>query len=190
LKVKAILSGLIVLIVFLGSTGTAYAQAVNGRYTLNLGIAYTQATTTNARTGFLGFDIFAGKMLTNNICVGFAVGHDIVSYRQLGDFHERLAIIPFQIKTKYYMSLSTMVQAFATVGGGVYRALPHLNPEPIGDISYATNQPGGSIGFGVDYWFLLMQGVGFEFEYHFFNTDKDNLFSYFALRVSYGMLKF
>jgi len=171
-------------------TGSVHGQATNKQYVAKVGAAFTQATVTNAQTGLFGLDLFVGKMLTNNLCLGLGVGHDIVSYRKVDSYHERLIIIPALVKAKYYINISPRLQLYASAAGGVYRASPHLNTEPIGDISYTTNQPGGAVGFGIDYWFLLLQGVGVSFEYHFFNTDEESIFSFFALRLDYCFIKF
>lgn len=170
--------------------GAANGQATRKRYVLDFGAAFTQATVSKARTGLLGLDMYAGKMLTSNLCVGVGTGYDIVSFYGLGETKERLAMIPILAKIKFYFTLSPMLQVYASAGGGVYRAQPHLSATPIGDIWYATNQPGGAVGFGASYWFLLTQGIGLSFEYHFLTTDADNIFSYFAMRLDYSIIKF
>jgi hypothetical protein len=191
LKSKGLLSVTVIALLFcLFITDSAKGQARLDQYICDFGAAFTQATTTNARRGFIGVDIFAGKMITNNICLGVTVGHDIVSWRNIDTLKERMAVVPFLIKTKYFIDISPMIQLYASAGAGVYRTIPHLSTKPIGDIWFAGNHPGGSVGIGVDYWFLLMQGVGFAFEYNLFDTDGDEIFSYFAVRVDYCFIKF
>ena len=191
MKMKSTILGITFLsIICITFTGGAYGQATNKQYVAEFGAAFTQATVTNARTGFFGLDLFAGKMLTNNLCLGLSIGHDIVSYRKIEDYHERLTVIPALVKAKYFINIGPRLQLYTSVGGGVYRASPHLTTEPIGDIRYTTNQPGGAVGFGIDYWFLLLQGVGVSFEYHFFNTDEESIFSFFAFRLDYCFIKF
>ncbi|UCF05272.1 MAG: hypothetical protein JSV33_15365 [bacterium] len=180
----------------IGLAGTAYGQVTDGQFVLHMGAAYAKTTEKNAGSGFVGFDLYAGKMLTNSLCVGFGVGYDIVSYNSEGGLKERLAIIPFQAKVLYFINLSQMMQLYVSLGGGAYRAIPHLSREAqsedwkIGDIAYTTTQPGGSVGIGLDYWFLLVNGVGFAFEYHLFSTDSENFFTYFTARVDYTLIRF
>jgi len=189
LKIIGIVKG-IVLSLFLCFLvpGIASAQATKGQYVADFGAAYAKALDSEAKSGFVGVDLFAGKMITNNICLGLGGGADIISYEKVGDLHSRLTVIPLIVKAKYYMNLGAMLQAYVSAGAGAYIVSPHLN-EPIGDIkAYSMNQPGAAVGIGIDYWFLLLQGVGFSVEYHMFNTDYDP-FSYFVARVEYCLIK-
>ncbi len=191
MKTRAVISGVgIFLIFFLALAGSAVGQAIKTQYICDFGGSYTQATVKNAQTGFFGLDIFAGKMLTSSFCLGLGAGYDVVSLRKIDDNNERFAVIPVALKAKYFFNFGTSMQAFVMAGAGVYRSVPHLVTHPIGEIWFSSNQPGGSIGLGLDYWFLITSGVGFAFEYHFFNTDGDELFSYFAARIDYCLIKF
>jgi outer membrane protein W len=167
--------------------GIAAGQATKGQYVADFGAAYAKALDSDAKSGFVGLDMFAGKMITSNICLGLGVGADIISYEKVGDMHSRLAVIPLLVKAKYYLNLGPMLQAYVSAGAGAYAVSTHLH-EPIGDIRYSMNQPGGAVGVGIDYWFLLLQGIGFSVEYHMFKTDIDP-FSYFVARVEYCLIK-
>lgn len=168
----------------------ASGQAQKDYFIVDIAASYNQATVTKAQSGFLGFDIFAGKMLTGSLCLGIYTGYDIVSFKEIDGYTERLAVIPLLVKAKYYFTFSQMLQLSAFGAGGVYRTLPHLSTQAIGTIWNSETSPGFSVGLQLDYWFLLTQGVGFAFEYHFFNTDGGELFSYFSARVSYGVVRF
>ncbi|HER43131.1 MAG TPA: hypothetical protein ENO08_01575 [Candidatus Eisenbacteria bacterium] len=168
--------------------GIAMGQATKGQYVADIGAAYTKALDSEAKSGFVGIDLFAGKMITNNICLGLGIGADVISYEKIGDFHSRLIVMPVLVKAKYFVNLGPMLQAFVSAGAGAYIVSPHLS-EPIGDVkTYAMNQPGAAIGVGIDYWFLLLQGVGVSVEYHMFNTDFDP-FGYVAARIEYCLIK-
>jgi hypothetical protein len=169
--------------------GFVLGQATNGQFVADFGVAFTQAIADDAKTGLVGIDIFAGKMITNNICVGLGAGADIVSYEKIGSFHSRLTVIPVIAKAKYYLTLGPMLQVYASAGGGAYLVSPHTE-EPIGGIEESSTKVGGSVGLGIDYWFLLLQGVGFSFEYHIFDTDGGDLFTYYAARLQYSIIKF
>jgi hypothetical protein len=164
-------------------------QATDGQFVADFGVAYTKATAEEAQAGFVGLDIFAGKMLTNNICLGLSAGVDIASYEKVGDYHSRLIIIPVLAKAKYYLTLGPMIQVYVSAGGGAYIASPHTIT-PIGSIEESSTTMGGSVGLGIDYWFLLLQGVGFSFEYHMFDTEGGDLFKYYAARIEYSIIKF
>ena len=170
--------------------GLAQGQASKGQFIVDFGVAFTQATVDDAATGALGIDIFAGKMMTSGLCLGLSAGGDIVSYEKIGDYHSRLAVLPLIVKARYYITFNRMLQAHASLAGGVYYISPHLAEGSIGGVRYSMNQPGGSVGIGIDYYFLLTQGVTFELEYHMFNTDNDGMFGYFAARVNYSLIKF
>jgi hypothetical protein len=189
LKITGIVKGIVLsLFLCLLVPGIAAGQATKGQYVADFGAAYAKAIDSEAKSGFVGIDLFAGKMITNNICLGIGTGADIISYEKVGDMHSRLAVIPFLAKAKYFVNLGPMLQLFFSAGAGAYVVTPHLN-EPIGDIKeYSMNQPGAAVGMGIDYWFLLLQGVGFSVEYHMFNTDYDP-FSYFVARVEYCLIK-
>ena len=184
----------------LALTGTAFAQANSGKAVIHLGASYSQSLVDDAGGGFFGLDAFAGKMFTNELCLGFTAGYDIIHNESVdvidevtnepGTFNERLAVIPFLLKAKYYFTLSPMVQMYAGAGGGVYRTVPSLGGGEIGTIRTAANCPGGAVSVGLDYWFLLTTGVGFEFEYHMFNVPDGDMYSYWQVRVDYGIIKF
>lgn len=167
--------------------GIAAGQATKGQYVADFGAAYAKALDSDAKSGFVGIDLFAGKMITNNICLGLGAGAYIISYEKVGDLHSRLAVIPLLVKAKYFVNLGPILQAYVSAGAGAYQVSPHLI-EPIGDIYNSMTQPGGTVGVGIDYWFLLLQGVGFSVEYHMFSTDVDP-FSYFVARVEYCFIK-
>ena len=168
---------------------TALGQATKNQYVADFGAAFTQATVTKARGGFVGLDLQAGKMLTSNISLGLATGCDVVSLRKIGDVYERLSIIPVLAKAKMYFTIAPMMQLYASAAGGVYQSVPHLNTEPIGEIWNADASPGGSLGIGFNYWLLGTQGLGAEFEYNFFDGGGENMFSYFAVRLNYSIIK-
>ncbi len=182
----------VVLLVFccLVLPGLALGQASKGQFIVDFGAAFTQATADDAATGGFGIDIFAGKMLTSGLCLGFSVGGDVVSYEKIGEYHSRLVVFPLIAKARYYITFNRMLQAHAFLAGGVYNVSPHLAEGSIGGVRYSMNQPGGSVGVGIDYYFLLTQGVTFEVEYHMFNTDDDGMFNYFAVRVNYSLIRF
>ena len=178
----------------------AFGQANSGKAVIHLGGSYSKALVDDAGAGFFGGDVFAGKMITNELCVGFTVGYDIVHYEtndfidpltnEPESFNERLAMIPFLVKAKYYLTLSPMVQVYGAAGGGVYRSVASLGGGEVGTIKTACNSPGGAISVGLDYWFLLTTGVGFEVEYHMFKVPEGDMFSYFQARVDYCLIKF
>jgi len=192
LKTKAIISSIGVLACLLAITaGTAFGQATGGQSVFHFGGGYAKAIVDDAGGGMVGARIFAGKMLTNNLCLGITAGYDVVSYKKVGDMHERLAIIPFQANATFFMNIGTMMQLYASLGGGAYRTLPHLGGRAVGNIDKAVTMPGGSIAIGFDYWFLLTTGIGFTFEYHMFATpDGGDMFKYFVARVDYCLIKF
>jgi len=176
------------LIIFL--TGSGYTQAQKDQFVIYTGAGFNQATVTKTQTGFVGLDIQGYKMLTPNLAVGFFAGYDVVSYKKIGSYHERLTVMPILLKARYTFTLGSRFQLHTSLAGGVYTVSPHISEYPIGDISYSTHKPGGSFAVGFDFWYLLIQGIGGEFEYHFFPTDEGTIFSYFSLRFNYSLLKF
>jgi len=166
------------------------AQAQKGQFIIDNGIGFHQATVTRAQMGLVGFDLQGGKMITPNLLVGIMAGFDVVSFEKVGDHYKRFGVIPLLLKAKYFFNIGPRFQLHASVAGGMYTTVPHVGAEPIGSIWYATHKPGGSVGMGIDFWYLLIQGVGAEFEYHFFPSDEDEMFSYFSLRVNYSIIKF
>lgn len=184
-KSAIILIGLILL-----TAGTGYTQAQKGQFVIYTGAGFQQATVTKTRNGFVGLDIQGYKMLTPNLAVGFFVGYDVASYKKIGDYHERLTVMPALLKARYTVTLGSRFQLHTSLAGGVYTVTPHISEYPIGDISYSTHRPGGSLAVGFDFWYLLIQGIGCEFEYHFFPTDEGSIFSYLSLRLNYSILKF
>jgi len=170
-------------------SGTASGQALKKQYVADFGAAFTQATVTKAQTGMLGLDLSAGKMFTNSLSAGLAIGYDIVSFQQNEGIYERLAVVPILAKAKYYFTIAPAMQLHAIAAGGAYQTIPHLGTDQIGGISEAGMHAGGSLGVGFDYWFLGSQGLGAEFEYNFFDAGTEDLFSYFAFRVNYSIIK-
>jgi len=176
-------------------------QANAGKAVIYLGGSFNKALPDGAEDGFFGVDMFAGKMITSNLCLGAYIGYDIVHYYKYtvtssaeeggGDFTERLSIIPIQLKARYYYSLSPMMQIHAQAGVGAYNIIANLGGGHIGGVYKNDLRPGGSIGIGFDYWFLLTTGVTVELEYHAFTTDGDaGTFDYVQLRVDYSIIKF
>jgi hypothetical protein len=170
-------------------SGTASGQPMQKQYVANFGAAFSQATVTKAQRGMLGLDLSTGKMLTNNLSVGFAIGYDVVSFQKNEGIYARLAVVPILAKAKYYFTIAPAMQLHATAAGGGYQAIPHLGTDPIGGISKAGMHPGGSVGVGFDYWFLGRQGLGAEFEYNFFDSGAESVFSYFSVRLNYSLIK-
>lgn len=167
-----------------------YAQVQKNQFIIDNGIGFNQATVTKAEMGLVGMDLQAGKMLTQNLLIGIMAGYDIVSFKKIDPRYDSFAVIPFLVKAKYFINLGPRFQLHASAAGGVYTTLPHVGAKPVGDIWYATHKPGGSLGVGIDFWYLLIQGVGAELEYHFFPTDESSIFSYFSFRVNYSLIKF
>ncbi len=202
MKMKSIISGAVFLFLFsIFLTGSASAQANLGKAVIHFGGSYNKAMIEDAKPGFFGVDVYAGKMLTNALCVGFSSGYDIVHYHSYDfndivtgeptKFTERIAVIPIIAKVKYYFTFSPMVQVYGGLAGGAYRVIPTLGGRKVGDIRISNICPGGSVSIGLDYWFLLTTGVGFEFEYHMFSPpDGGDLFKYWSLRVDYSLIKF
>ncbi|MBN2070840.1 MAG: outer membrane beta-barrel protein [Candidatus Krumholzibacteriota bacterium] len=207
MREKSFISGVSLFLFFcLALTGSAFGQANSDKAVIHFGASYNKALVDDTGNGFFGLDIYAGKMITNSLCLGFGVGYDIVHYdtpaEELGKddpFKEMLSVIPFTLKAKYYFTFSQMIQAYVSAGSGVYRAAPSLAGRPIpsppdvgaiGPIGSSVNCPGGSIGIGLDYWFLLTTGIGFEIEYHMFKVPDRDSFSYFQARVDYSLIKF
>lgn len=201
MKTRSLLSGaLLTIFIVLSMTGAAFAQANSGKAVIHLGASYSQSLVDDAEAGFFGVDLFAGKMISNELCLGFHIGYDIVhnhstnhfdpSVNDSVSFRERLGVVPFLAKAKYYFTLSPMVQVYVGAGAGVYRAVPSLGGNEVGTIKTAANCPGGAISIGLDYWFLLTAGVGFEFEYHMFSVPDGDMYSYYQIRVDYGIIKF
>ena len=170
-------------------SGTASGQAVQKQFVADFGAAFTQATVTKAQRGMLGLDLSIGKMVTGDLSVGLAIGYDIASYQKDEGIYERFAIVPLLAKAKYYFTIAPSMQLHAMAAGGGYQVIPHLGTDAIGGISEAGMHPGGSIGVGFDYWMFGRQGIGAEFEYNFFDSGAEDLFSYFSLRVNYSMIK-
>ncbi len=169
--------------------GSVNGQPVAKQLVANFGIAYTQATVSGAPSGLIGLDLQSGKMLTNSLSVGFAVGYDVVAFKKTGGIYERLAIIPILAKAKYYFTIAPLMQVHASLAGGAFKTLPHLTTEPIGGISDAEVKVGGTVGAGFDYWFMGMKGIGGEIEYNAFPTGHGKLFSYLAVRVNFSIIK-
>ncbi len=171
-------------------------QANSGKAVIYIGGSYNKALAEDAQNGFFGIDMFAGKMMTNELCLGVAAGYDIVhKYKYTatsgGDFTESLSIIPVLIKARYYFTISPMMQFNIAAGAGVYSTISDLGGNSVGGISGSEKRPGGSIGIGFDYWFLLTTGVSFEFEYHAFTIPSGGtVFKFWQARVDYGIIKF
>jgi hypothetical protein len=170
-------------------SGIASGQPAQKQYVADFGAAFTQATVTKAQRGMLGLDLSVGKMFTGSLSAGLAVGYDVVSYQKNEGIYARLAIVPVLAKAKYYFTVAPAMQLHAALAGGVYQAIPHLGTDAIGGISEAGLHPGGSLGVGFDWWLFGRQGLGAEFEYTFFDSGAEDLFSYFAFRVNYSIFK-
>jgi hypothetical protein len=128
-------------------------------------------------------------MFTNSLSVGLATGYDIVSFQKANDIYERLAVVPLLVKAKYYLTVAPLMQVHAAAAGGVYRMVPHLGINPVGGVWSAQTKPGGLVGLGFDYWLFGTSGVGAEFEYNFVDSGAEDLFSYFAFRVNFSIIK-
>jgi len=176
-------------------------QANSGKAVIYIGGSYNKALPDGAQNGFFGIDMFGGKMLTNNICLGASAGYNMVHFykysiaatptQAAGNYTETLAVIPALIKVRYYHSLSRMMQINLQLGVGAYSTIAGLGGNRVGGVDKNMVRPGGSIGIGFDYWFLLTTGVSFEFEYHAFTTSDDyGTFDYWQFRVDYGIIKF
>jgi hypothetical protein len=170
-------------------SGTASGQAVQKQFVADFGAAFTQATVTKAQMGMFGLDLSIGKMFTNNLSVGLLLGYDVVSFQKDEGIYERLAIAPLLARAKYYFTIAPSMQLHAIVSGGGYQAIPHLGTDPIGGISKTGLHPGGSVGIGFDYWLFGRQGLGAEFEYNFFDSGAEDIFSYFSVRLNYSIIK-
>jgi hypothetical protein len=179
----------------------AAGQANSGKGVIYIGGSFCKAMVDDAQNGLFGLDFSAGKMVTNNLSLGFSSGYDIVHYYKYtvssspdlggGDFTERLSVIPVLLKARYYFTLSRMFQINLQAAGGIYNTVSDLGGNSVGGIMNSETRPGGSVGIGFDYWFLLMTGVSFEFEYHAFTTPGGGaLFKYWQARVNYGIIKF
>jgi len=169
--------------------GPASGQPMAKQLVADFGLAYTQATVSGAPSGLVGLDLHTGKMLTNNLSVGIAVGFDVVSFRKVGGIYERLSIIPILAKGKYYFNIAPLLQVHASAAGGVYKTLPHLATGSIGGVSASKVKAGGSAGAGFDYWFMGTKGIGAEVEYNVFPYSNGKRFSYLAFRVNLIMTK-
>lgn len=176
-------------------------QANAGKAVIYIGGSYNQAQVEGAENGFFGFDFSAAKMMNKNISLGAQFGFDMVHYYKYtvpssadeggGDYTERLSVIPILLKGRYYVSISPMMQLNLSLGAGVYNTISRLGGNTVGGISGNVTEYGGSVGVGFDYWFLLVTGVSFEFEYHMFTTPGDaDMFKYWQVRVDYGIIKF
>jgi hypothetical protein len=192
LNLKRIIAVTSVLLSYiLVASGAGDCQPMAKQVVLDFGGAFTQATVTKAQMGLVGVDLQTGKFITNNISVGIATGYDIVSFQKVAGVYERLAIVPIVAKAKYYMNIAPLMQLHASVGAGAYQSLPHLSVNPIGGVWDAELRPGGAIGIGFDYWFLGTKGLGGEIEYNFFDSgsSESSLFSYFAVRFNFSVIK-
>jgi hypothetical protein len=170
-------------------SGSVSGQPAKKQYVADFGAAFTQATVTKAQSGMLGIDISVGKMFTDGLSAGLALGYDVVSYQKHEGIYARLAIAPLLVKAKYYFTIAPSMQLHAIAAGGAYEIIPHLGTDAIGGISKAGLHPGGSVGVGFDWWLFGRQGLGAEFEYNFFDSGAENLFSYFAIRLNYSIIK-
>ena len=188
-KLKTISAASALLACCVALSGTASGQAVQKQYVADFGAAFTQATVTKAQSGLFGLDISMGKMLTNNLSVGLALGYDVVSFQKVEGIYQRFAIFPILAKAKYYFTIAPLMQLHASAAGGMYQMVPHLGVDPVGGVWSAQTKPGGSVGIGFDYWRFGTSGLGAEFEYNFIDSGTEDLFSYFAFRVNYSIFK-
>jgi hypothetical protein len=170
-------------------SGTASAQPAQKQYVADFGVAFTQATVVKAQRGLVGLDIAAGRMFTRNLSLGFGVGYDVASFQREEGIYARLAIVPILAKVRYYFDIGPAMQLHASLAGGAYQTIPHFGTDQIGGITKAGLSPGGSFGVGFEYWFLGSQGLGAEFEYNFFDAGAPDIFSYFAVRVNYCLVR-
>jgi hypothetical protein len=169
--------------------GQAHGQPMAKQLVGNFGVAFTQATVSGAKTGFAGLDLYTGKMLTNGIALGIAVGYDIVSFNKVGGIYQRFAVIPILAKAKYNLNIAPLMQVHASVAGGAFNTVPHLATGSLGGISDNEIKPGGSVGAGFDYWMMGTKGLGGEIEYSLFPAGGGKLFSYFAVRLNLSFTK-
>lgn len=172
----------------------ALSQAARNEYVADFSVGFAQATVRKAQMGFAGANLKVAKMITHGISVGLSTGFDICSFRSVpypdgGTVYERLGVIPILATARYNINIAPLAHAYASIAAGAYRTVPHLNTTPIGGISKAGLHPGGAAAIGFDYYFLGLQGLGAELEYNFFDSDGDELFSYFAVRLKYSMIK-
>jgi hypothetical protein len=172
----------------------AFSQATRNQYVADFGAGFSQATVRKAQMGLACLDLQVGKMLTNNISVGLSTGFDVCSFRAVdypagGTVYERLGVIPILAKARYYINIAPLTHIYASVAAGAYQTVPHLNTTPIGGVWHAGIHPGGAVSVGFDYYLFGMKGLGAEFEYNFFDSDSDEIFSYFAVRLKYSMIK-
>lgn len=186
---KTIVAAIAVAVCCAALSASAFGQAFQKQYVAEFGVAFTQATVTKAQMGFVGLDLAAARMLSNNISVGLAIGFDNVSLQKTEGMYERLAVVPVLAKAKYYLNVAPLMQLHASVMGGIYKTIPHLGIDPVGGIWEADIRPGGGAGIGFDYWFLGSKGISAEFEYNFFDSGTDELFSYFAIRLNYAIAR-
>jgi hypothetical protein len=170
-------------------SSTAFAQPAQKQYVVDFGAAFTQATVVKAQRGLVGLDITAGRMFTSSLSLGFSVGYDVASFQKEEGIYARLAIVPILAKVRYYFGIAPAMQLHASLAGGAYQTIPHFGTDQIGGITKAGLNPGGSLGIGFEYWFLGTQGIGAEFEYNFFDAGAPDIFSYFALRVNYCLVR-
>lgn len=198
-KINALSIAGIAIVFMFAFSADALGQANAGKGVLHFGGSFNQSFVDGADNGFVGGDIFVGKMFTNKLCVGFRSGYDIVSLQRYSNgFNKYLGVIPLQLRAKYYHSFSQMTQMYGSVGAGVFRTQAHLGGEAVGPIASSTNCPGISVSAGLDYWFLLTTGIGFELEYNLFLPPDANgdfefggeKYGYLSVRVNYCSIKF
>lgn len=170
------------------------SQPLKGQYVADFGGAFTQATVVKAQMGLAGVDVQLEKMLTNNISLGLETGFDVCSFKSVqtssGEkIYERLAVIPILAKARFCFNAAPLTQVYAGLAAGAYQTVPHLGTVPVGGVQNAGIHAGGSGSVGFSYYFLGSKAIGAEFEYHFFDVGSEELFSYFAVRVNYSILK-
>jgi hypothetical protein len=189
-NVLAITSITVALIIMVTSPVLGQANANKG--VIHIGGSFNQPFVDDADSGFFGLDIFTGKMVTNELCIGIRSGYDIVSYQKYTNgVNKQLGVIPLQIRARYYHSFSVMLQTYGSLGAGVFRTQNGLGGLEVGSIKSAANCPGGSISIGLDYWYLLTTGIGFELEYNLFKVpDGGDMFSYLSARVAFCKIGF
>lgn len=172
----------------------SFGQAQRGQYVADFGAAFTQATVVKAQTGLAGIDIQVGKMITGGLSVGLATGYDVCSFRTItydsgSKVYERMGVVPILAKARYNLNVAPLTVVHASVAAGVYQTIPHLDTTPIGGIWESGTHAGGAAAIGGTYYFMGTMGVGAEFEYNFFDSGAEELFSYFALRLNFSMIK-
>lgn len=183
----------ITIILLLAFSGSVMAQASAPRNLVHFGGTFNiPMGIEDADNPSFGGNIFVGKMINRNLCVGLKSGFDIISMQKTtGNFYKYLGVIPFTLQVKYLYNYSRMFKLYGAASAGVYRTQVHLGGLKVGSVNSSANCPGGSVSVGVDYWFLLTNGVGAELEYNMFKVPEDGDFNgYLTIKVNYCRISF